>query len=171
MRNRVVLAVLIPLVLSFSQGGAVHAVHAITCSEPCWIQERAPTFGSFGALQSIAISYTNAANGGSIGIVFGVFHNYAGQTVGSSTATVMLPAGGNGTAQIVEFGLPAGAYSTTLLVVSPSGLALSAATEMSITVAGRRTGFTIRNEELSPIQTNAVTSCLSSGTVTWPWPG
>ncbi len=136
MRSRAASAALILLVLFFSQNGAVYAVHATSCSEPCWIQEGTPTFGNLGAFQSVAINYTNTANGDSIGIVFGVFHNYAGQTVEISTATVTLPAGGNGTANVVEFGLPAGAYSATLFVVTPSGLALSATTELSVTVAG-----------------------------------
>jgi hypothetical protein len=136
MRSRAALTALITLVLFFSQCGAVHAAYATTCSEPCWIQKGTPTFGNLGAYQSIAINYTNTANGDLIGIVFGVFHNSAGQTVEISTATVTLPAGGNGTAHLVEFGLPAGAYSATLFAVSPSGLALSATTEMSITVAG-----------------------------------
>jgi hypothetical protein len=133
MRSHAASAALILLVLFFSQGGAVHAT---TCSEPCWIQEGTPTFGNLGALQSIAINYTNTANGDLIGIVFAVFHNYAGQTVEISTATVTLRAGGNGTARLVEFGLPAGAYSATLFAVTPFGLALSATTEVAITVAG-----------------------------------
>jgi hypothetical protein len=130
------LAALITTVLFFCQGGAVHSVQATTCQEPCWITAGTPTVGNLGAYQSVAINYTNTANGASIGIVFGVFHNNAGQTVEISTATVTLPAEGNGTAWVAQFGLPAGAFSATLFAVSPAGLALSAATVVSITVAG-----------------------------------
>jgi len=63
-----------------------------------------------------------------------VVHNYLGQTVEISTATLTLAADANGTAYPIAFGLAAGQYSATLFATSTGGVAISYTATASFTV-------------------------------------
>ena len=100
----------------------------------CWTEIDPPVYAALGPYQSVEISYVNGINATVTGIMFMVVHNYLGQTVEISTATLTLAAGANGTAYPIAFGLAAGQYSATLFVTSTSGVAISEATTASFTV-------------------------------------
>jgi len=73
-------------------------------------------------------------NANATGIIFMVVHNYLGQTVEISTATLQLAAGANGTARPIIFGLPSAIYTATFFVSSTSGVAISTAVTESFTI-------------------------------------
>jgi hypothetical protein len=123
----VAFALLVPVQVEAGQAPAT------TCSIPCWIGAGTPLYAQVGPYDAIWIGYTNLSNGNVTGIVFAVIHNSLGQTVDISTGTLQLPAGANGTAFAVVFGLPDGEYSGTLFATSISGTALSTTTTIAFT--------------------------------------
>jgi hypothetical protein len=110
------------------------AANVSSCPGPCWTEIGPPVYAGLGAYQSIEISYVNGADFTMTGIVFMVVHNYLGQTVEISTATLTLAADANGTAYPISFGLAAGQYSATLFATSTGGVAISYTTTASFTV-------------------------------------
>jgi hypothetical protein len=102
---------------------------AIPCAQ-CWEQVGQVSLAYPGPAGYAAffITYLNV-NANVTGIVFMVMHNYLGQTVEISTATLQLAVGTNGTAFPVAFGLVPGAnYSATFFVTATSGVAISQTT-------------------------------------------
>lgn len=93
-----------------------------------------PTQLASGGFSAFAVPYTSGVGNTTIGIVLMVVHNSLGQTVEISTATLELPADGNGTAYPVYFGLAPGTYSGTFFVLTPAGIAISMTTTTSFAV-------------------------------------
>lgn len=100
----------------------------------CWAEIGSPNYTSLGPYHTVEITYANSANATMTGIVFMVVHNYLGQTVEISTATLTLTAGTNGMAFPIAFGLAQGQYSATLFTTSAAGVAITSTTTVSITV-------------------------------------
>jgi hypothetical protein len=100
----------------------------------CWTEIGPPVYTALGPYQSVEISYINGINATVTGIVFMVVHNYLGQTVEISTATLTLAAGANGTAYPIAFGLAPCQYSASLFATSTSDVAISETVVASFTV-------------------------------------
>lgn len=113
-----------------------NAASVSTCNvSTCWTELAAPVFAQLGAYSSFQIVYANNnMNTNVTGIIFMVVHNYLGQTVEISTATLQLAAGTNGTAHPIIFGLASDTYSATFFVTSTSGVAISTTTAESFTI-------------------------------------
>jgi hypothetical protein len=100
----------------------------------CWAPTSPPVFVKLGAYSSFQVAYFSVMNSDVTGIVFAVIHNYLGQTVEISTATLKLAAGAYGTANPVVFGLPPGLYSATFFATYTYGVAISPQTIESFTI-------------------------------------
>lgn len=107
---------------------------AAECPPACWVETAPPTYVQLEAYSSFNIPYVNLFSSASIGIVFMVVHNYLGQTVEISTATLQLAAGANGTAYPIAFGLASGTYSATFFVTEASGVAIASTSTASFAV-------------------------------------
>lgn len=103
-------------------------------SDSCWEQINAGNYYQLGGYSAVGIPYLNTINATVTGIVFMVVHNYLGQTVEISTATLQLGAGANGTAFLIRFGLESGTYSATFFVTEPSGVSISTTATETFTV-------------------------------------
>jgi hypothetical protein len=119
----------IPQVASQSNAGCSVAISGASV-----YQDGVAKFGPLGAYDSLAITYTNVLDCTLTGFVFAVVHNYSGQTVTISTATLQLASGANGTEYPIVFGLPPASYLANLFVVSTAGTALSASTVVNFTI-------------------------------------
>lgn len=73
----------------------------------------------------IQVTYMNNNASQVVGIVYGTYHNSLGQTIRISTATIRPDAGGTGNAFLVEYGLLPGQYVVDVFVITPSGIAIS----------------------------------------------
>jgi hypothetical protein len=123
------------LLVILSSIQSANAANVTSCpAGACWTEIGPPVYAALGPYQSVEISYVNSIDAAMIGIVFMVVHNYLGQTVGISTATLTLAAGANGTAFPIAFGLAPGQYSATLFATSASGVAISETATASFTV-------------------------------------
>jgi hypothetical protein len=130
--NVLSVAFLLAILSSFQ---SANAANVTSCpAGACWTEIGPPVYAALGPYQSIEISYVSDVNAATTGIVFMVVHNYLGQTVEISTATLALAADANGTAFPIAFGLASGQYSATLFATSTSGVAISEATTAPFTV-------------------------------------
>ncbi len=80
----------------------------------------------------VQITYKNNNDSQAVGIVYGTYHNSLGQTVTMATATITPAAGGAVTAFLLVFGLPPGQYFVDVFVITPSGIAISAVSTLTV---------------------------------------
>src|SRR6266404_4269901 len=100
----------------------------------CWAPTSPPVFVKLGAYSSFQVGYFSVMNSDVTGIVYAVVHDYLGQTVEISTATLQLAPGASGTTNPVIFGLASGTYSATFFAIEASGVAISPTTTQSFTI-------------------------------------
>jgi hypothetical protein len=113
----------------------VGSASSTTCqSTTCMTVSGSSSTVTIGGNKAIQTSFTNNSNAPVTAIIYAVVHNAAGQTVYYTTATITAPAGGSATAYNVLFGLPSGTYSVTIFATTTSGVAISSASTVSVTL-------------------------------------
>jgi hypothetical protein len=101
-----------------------------------WTMVGSPVFGANGISPYALVSYSNHLSVSVPGIVIMVLHNNSGQTVFFSTATATISPGAIVSADLVEFGLAAGAYNATFFAFAYDGVAISLPTTAIFAVPG-----------------------------------
>jgi hypothetical protein len=93
-----------------------------------------PVYTQLGVYLSFQMIYFGSAHANVTGIVFMVIHNFRGQTVEFSTATLQIAPSANRTVYPITTGLAPGTYSAIFFVSSTSGTAISTATTKTFTI-------------------------------------
>lgn len=99
-----------------------------------WTALSTPTVSLLGCCQTGQIEYQNNYNSSILGIGIVVLHNSLGQTVFTNAATANVTAGGTQLVYDVIYGVPAGSYNATFFATAASGVAISNATTVTITL-------------------------------------
>jgi hypothetical protein len=93
-----------------------------------------PKLATFASQSVVEITYTSHLNVSSTFIVYGVFHNSAGQVVYMTTASLTISVGGNQTAYLITSLLSHGSYRATLFAISTGGVVVSPSSSISVQV-------------------------------------
>jgi hypothetical protein len=93
-----------------------------------------PSQITIGGFPAVNATFTNNLNIVQTGIVFAVVKNSLGQTIYYTTSTISPAAGASASAILVLAGLAHGTYSVNIFVVSPTNVAVSTSTTVSVTI-------------------------------------
>ena len=99
-----------------------------------WTMVGPPSFQALGGYRVGAVTYADDLNVTVTGIVIMVIRNDLNQTVYYSTATLSLPSGENGTADIVLSGLSPANYNATFFAFTFGGVAITNSTTVLFTL-------------------------------------
>jgi hypothetical protein len=99
-----------------------------------WTMITPPSFPALGGFRVGAVTYVNNLNVTVTGIVIMVVRNSLNQTVYYSTATLSLPSGENGTADLVLSSLSPTNYNATFFAFTFAGVAITNSTTASLTI-------------------------------------
>jgi hypothetical protein len=91
-----------------------------------------PQSTTLNGLPVVEISYTNQLNTSITFVVYGAFHNSAGQVVYMTTAVLSLNESATENAVLVVFGLPTGQYQVTIFAVASGGAVISPQSTLSL---------------------------------------